>query len=101
MARTGDLEWSTSQGSLSASKRSLGTLHSSFFKNCRLMEYIVTEGDLSKAAGTIKYKDCKYNNGQKLVGDTGNCKAQKTEDIENDVSKEDTDTGEDVYEYDH
>jgi hypothetical protein len=61
------------------------------------MEYIVKEGDLSKAEGTIKYKDCKYDNGQKLVGESGTWKAhreKKTEDIKNDEA---TDSGEYVY----
>ena len=69
------------------------------------MEYSVTEGDLTKAEGTIKYKDCKYDNGQKLVGDSGTWKAhleKKTEDIKNDEAKEeDTDSGEYVYTDDH
>ena len=69
------------------------------------MEYSVVGEELDSAEGTVKYKDCKYSNGEKLVGDKGTWKAEQEhgDDLEddNDSTVEETDTEEYVYADDH
>ena len=65
------------------------------------MVFMVEKEELVKAEGTMKYNDCKYDNGKALVGDAGTWKAEKEEDIDLDEEK-DTEGNEldtDEYEY--
>ena len=65
------------------------------------MVFRVEKEELAKAEGTMKYNDCKYDNGKALVGDAGSWRAEqeKNEDLdkEKDTKKKEPDT--DEYEY--
>ena len=57
------------------------------------MVFRVEKEELSKAEGTMKYNDCKYDNGKVLVGDGGTWKAEQEKSVDIETEK-DTKEGE-------
>ena len=65
------------------------------------MVFRVEKKELAKAEGTMKYNDCKYDNGKALVGNAGSWTAEQEKNVdlkkEKDAKKKEPDT--DEYEY--
>ena len=50
------------------------------------MEFTVVEQGLSTAEGSLKYDDCQYKEGEKLLGSSGTWQAQLVPDPDTDTA---------------